>query len=83
MTAGWMLLGLAVVFLLWTARLDRMVRKYRRPAIPRAAYRGPVGRWRREYYSEEGYGLLVRTRWTFALFCAAAVAGALMLEAAR
>lgn len=81
--AGWTLLGLAVAALLWTARLDRRLQGYRTPGTPRAAYLGPIGRWQRAYYVADGHGLLVRTRWSFGLFCLMAILAVLVLESAR
>ena len=83
MIAGWLLLGLAVLALLWTARLDRQLRGLRKPGTPRAAYLGPVGRWRQAYYTDEAREILPRTRWAFGLFCVMALLGALVLEGER
>ena len=83
MIAGSILLAFAVLALLWTARLDRRLQRHRTPNTPRAAYLGPIGRWRRANYTAEVHGLLAPTRWAFALFCLLALAGALVREAAR
>ncbi len=80
---GWALLGAALFALLCVARLDRRLQAYRVPGTPRAAYLGPVGRWRRELYTAEGQALVAPTRWAFLVFGLATVAGALVLEFAR
>ena len=77
---GWALLGSGIFFLLRTARLDRRLRQFRTPGIPRAAYLGPFGRWRRELYTAEGQPLIGPTRLAFGLFWVASLLGVLVLE---
>jgi hypothetical protein len=81
--AGWILIGVAIVSLVRAARLDRRLQRYRSPGSPRAAYLGPVGRWRRSLYTTEGQSLIGPTRWAYLVFCAAALVGALLLESGR
>ncbi len=81
--AGWTLVGAAILALLYATRLDRRLQAYRVPGTPRAAYLGPVGRWRRALYTAEGQALIAPTRWAFLVFCVGALAGALVLESAR
>ena len=77
---GWAFLGIAIFFLLRTARLDRLLQKFRAPAVPAASYLGKFGRWRRELYTTEGQPLIASTRLAFALFCVASLLGVLFLE---
>ncbi len=81
--AGWTLVVAAILALLCVARLDRRLQAYRVPGTPRAAYLGPVGRWRRTLYTADGQGLIAPTRWAFLVFCLAMLAGVLVLESAR
>jgi hypothetical protein len=78
--AGWALLTIGILFLLWTARLDRRLQQLRAPGLPAAAYLGPIGRWRRELYRSEGQAMIGRIRWAFATFCVASLLGALVLS---
>ena len=80
---GWTLIGAAILALLAATRLDRRLRAYRVPGTPRAAYLGPVGRWRRALYTSEGQALITPTRCAFLVFCIGSLAGALVLESAR
>jgi hypothetical protein len=56
---------------------------YRVPGTQRAAYLGPVGRWRRALYTTEGQALIAPIRWAFLVFWVGMLAGALVLESAR
>jgi hypothetical protein len=79
-TIGWALLGIGILFLIRTARLDRRLLRFRAPGVPAAAYLGKLGRWRRDLYTVEGQPLAGRTRRAFALFCLASLLGALVLS---
>ena len=79
-TIGWSLLGFGIFFLLRAAWLDRRLQLLRAPGMPAAAYLGPIGRWRRELYTADGQALIGPTRWAFAIFCVASLAGAVMLS---
>ena len=81
--AGWALMGAAILALLCATWLDRRLQAYRVPGTPRAAYLGPVGRWRRALYTAEGQALIAPTRWAFLVFCVGTLAGALVLESAQ
>ena len=78
--AGWGLLAVAVVALLRASQLDRRLQHYRAPGAPVAAYLGPLGRWRRDLYTAEGHPLIWPIKRAFAVFCVAALIGALVLE---
>ena len=80
---GWALLAIGIFFLLRTAWLDRRLQQFRAPGVPAASYLGKFGRWRSELYTSEGQPLIATTRWAFAIFCAASLLGALVLENAR
>jgi hypothetical protein len=77
---GWALLGIGILFLLRTARLDRRLQRFRAPGVPAAAYLGKLGRWRRDLYTAEGHPLTGPTRQAFALFCVASLLGVLVLS---
>ena len=80
---GWAFLGIGIFFLLRTARLDRRLQRFRSPGVPASSYLGKFGRWRRDLYTPDGQPLIASTRRAFALFCVAALLGALIIENAR
>jgi hypothetical protein len=80
---GWALVGIGILFLLRTARLDRRLQRFRASGVPAASYLGKFGRWRRELYTAEGQPLIAPTRLAFSLFCVASLLGALIVENAR
>ena len=80
---GWAFLGIGILFLLRTARLDRRLQRFRSPGVPASSYLGKFGRWRRDLYTAGGQPLIAPTRRAFALFCVAALLGALIIENAR
>ena len=82
-TVGWALLGVGILCLLRTARLDRRLQRFRAPGMPAAYYLRNIGRWRRDLYTPEGQPLIAPTRLAFAVFCVASLLGALILENAR
>jgi hypothetical protein len=80
---GWTFLAIAIFFLLRTIWLDRRLQRFRSPAAPAFSYLGKFGRWRRDLYTSDGQPLIASTRRAFALFCLAALLGALIIEYAR
>jgi len=80
---GWAFLGIGILFLFRTARLDRRLLRFRAPGVPAAAYLKNFGRWRRDLYTPEGQALRASTRRAFAVFCAFFLLGALILENSR
>jgi len=77
---GWAFLGIGIFFLLRTAWLDRRLQRFRSPGVPASSYLGKFGRWRRDLYTSDGQPLIASTRRAFALFCLAALLGALIIE---
>ena len=80
---GWAFLSIGIFFLLRTAQLDRRLQRFRSPGMPASSYLGKFGRWRRDLYTSDGQPLIASTRRAFALFCFAALVGALIIENAR
>jgi hypothetical protein len=80
---GWAFLGIGIFFLLRAARLDRRLQQFRSPGVSASSYLGKFGRWRRDLYTSDGQALIASTRLAFALFCVAALLGAIIIENAR
>ena len=80
---GWAILAIGIFFLFRTAQLDHRLQRFRSPGVPASSYLGKFGRWRRDLYTSDGQPLIRSTRLSFALFCFAALLGAVIIENAQ